>query len=142
MDLGELVNHLSSATAAPDRGCPRKAEGCLSIEPNCGVSVLVSSPILCISNHFIAQLFIIFSIYFLYIHSFPTSGLIFKVFSYMLSRVSQLARQLNIMSPTNKTPDINLYTTQTPNGIKIAITLEELGFASLFSSKRPTHFIP
>ena len=60
----------------------------------------------------------------------------------MLSRVSQLARQLNIMSPTNKTPDINLYTTQTPNGIKISITLEELGFASLFSSEQPIHFIP
>ena len=60
----------------------------------------------------------------------------------MLSRVSQLARQLNIMSPTNKTPDINLYTTQTPNGIKISITLEELGFASRFSSEQPIHFIP
>ncbi|MCJ1454762.1 hypothetical protein MMC28_005115 [Mycoblastus sanguinarius] len=31
------------------------------------------------------------------------------------------------MSTTQKTPDINLYTTQTPNGIKISITLEELG---------------
>ncbi len=25
-------------------------------------------------------------------------------------------------------PDITLYTTQTPNGIKISITLEELGY--------------
>ncbi|KAL2043229.1 hypothetical protein N7G274_004289 [Stereocaulon virgatum] len=31
------------------------------------------------------------------------------------------------MSSSRKTPDINLYTTQTPNGIKISITLEELG---------------
>ncbi|KAM0802153.1 putative disulfide bond reductase yfcG [Usnea florida] len=31
------------------------------------------------------------------------------------------------MSSTNQTPDIHLYTTQTPNGIKISITLEELG---------------
>ncbi|KAK0509841.1 hypothetical protein JMJ35_007235 [Cladonia borealis] len=31
------------------------------------------------------------------------------------------------MSSTRKTPDIHLYTTQTPNGIKISITLEELG---------------
>ncbi|KAL6713324.1 Glutathione S-transferase 2 [Lecanora helva] len=31
------------------------------------------------------------------------------------------------MSSTMKTPDINLYTTQTPNGIKISIVLEELG---------------
>lgn len=27
-----------------------------------------------------------------------------------------------------KTPDINLYTAGTPNGIKISITLEELGY--------------
>lgn len=27
--------------------------------------------------------------------------------------------------------DITLYTTQTPNGIKISITLEELGYVSL-----------
>jgi hypothetical protein len=27
--------------------------------------------------------------------------------------------------------DINLYTTQTPNGIKISITLEELGYVYL-----------
>lgn len=46
----------------------------------------------------------------------------------MLSRVSQLTEQLSIMSSGKKTPDINLYTTQTPNGIKISITLEELGF--------------
>ena len=59
----------------------------------------------------------------------------------MLSRVSQLARQISIMSPSKKIPDINLYTTQTPNGIKISITLEELGFGSLFLSKPPTLFI-
>lgn len=46
----------------------------------------------------------------------------------MLSRVSQLSEQFPItMSSTEKTPSINLYTTQTPNGIKISITLEELG---------------
>ena len=28
---------------------------------------------------------------------------------------------------SSKTPDITLYTDQTPNGIKISITLEELG---------------
>lgn len=28
-----------------------------------------------------------------------------------------------------KTPDITLYTTQTPNGIKISIALEELGYS-------------
>lgn len=56
----------------------------------------------------------------------------------MLSRVSQLAEQLSIMSSGKKTPDINLYTTQTPNGIKISITLEELGFGPLFSSERQT----
>jgi hypothetical protein len=28
---------------------------------------------------------------------------------------------------SSKTPDIDLYTTQTPNGIKISIALEELG---------------
>ncbi|KAL6704074.1 hypothetical protein ACN47E_008737 [Coniothyrium glycines] len=27
----------------------------------------------------------------------------------------------------SSTPDITLYTTQTPNGIKVSITLEELG---------------
>jgi glutathione S-transferase len=27
----------------------------------------------------------------------------------------------------NRTPDITLYTAQTPNGIKISIALEELG---------------
>lgn len=46
----------------------------------------------------------------------------------MLPRVEQLTKYLvNAMSSTPKTPDINLYTTQTPNGIKISITLEELG---------------
>jgi glutathione S-transferase len=28
----------------------------------------------------------------------------------------------------SQNPDITLYTTQTPNGIKISITLEELGY--------------
>jgi len=41
----------------------------------------------------------------------------------MTARVSQLSNQLKMASR----PDIHLYTTQTPNGIKISITLEELG---------------
>ncbi len=46
----------------------------------------------------------------------------------MLPRVEQLTKHLvKAMSSTPKTPDIDLYTTQTPNGIKISITLEELG---------------
>ena len=47
-----LVNHSSRLT---------------SVEPNCGVSAFGISPILCISNHLIAQLLIIFPIY----SSFP-----------------------------------------------------------------------
>jgi hypothetical protein len=31
----------------------------------------------------------------------------------------------------SQTPDITLYTTQTPNGIKVSITLEELGYVIL-----------
>ena len=46
---------------------------------------------------------------------------------FMLRRANQLANQVITMFSTRKTPDINLYTTQTPNGIKISITLEELG---------------
>jgi len=46
----------------------------------------------------------------------------------MLRRVRGLTSQLRPnMSSTTKTPNINLYTTQTPNGIKISMTLEELG---------------
>lgn len=56
----------------------------------------------------------------------------------MLLRVSQVAKQLSTMSSNKKTPDINLYTTQTPNGIKISITLEELGLGLLVSSERRT----
>jgi len=41
----------------------------------------------------------------------------------MSSRITQLSNQLKMASR----PDIHLYTTQTPNGIKISITLEELG---------------
>ncbi len=45
----------------------------------------------------------------------------------MLSRVNQLSEQVTgNMSSTTKTPNVNLYTIQTPNGIKISITLEEL----------------
>ena len=41
----------------------------------------------------------------------------------MAARISQISSQINMASR----PDIHLYTTQTPNGIKISITLEELG---------------
>ena len=40
----------------------------------------------------------------------------------MITRVAQLVNQLKMATR----PDIHLYTTQTPNGIKISITLEEL----------------
>lgn len=101
-------------------------------------SVLVSSLVLYIINHTIAQL-LSTSIYlylfpFLFCPSFPFP-IPPQTSSYMLSRVSRLAKQLNIMSSTKKAPDINLYTTQTPNGIKISITLEELGFGPLVSER-------
>ena len=35
------------------------------------------------------------------------------------------------MSSIEKKPNIDLYTAQTPNGIKISIALEELGFDPL-----------
>ena len=57
----------------------------------------------------------------------------------MLSRVHQLTNQLTTMSSTEKKPNINLYTAQTPNGIKISITLEELGFGPLIP---PGHSSP
>ena len=40
----------------------------------------------------------------------------------MTSRLVQLSKQVKMSRP-----DIHLYTAQTPNGIKISITLEELG---------------
>ena len=48
----------------------------------------------------------------------------------MLNRANQLHKHISnkmaVVSNT-KTADITLYTTQTPNGIKISIALEELG---------------
>jgi len=41
----------------------------------------------------------------------------------MSTRISQLSKHMKMANR----PDIHLYTTQTPNGIKISITLEELG---------------
>jgi glutathione S-transferase len=41
----------------------------------------------------------------------------------MITRLTQLTNQVKMAAR----PDIHLYTTQTPNGIKISITLEELG---------------
>lgn len=47
----------------------------------------------------------------------------------MLHRTAQLTQHLKATSANmpRKTPDIHLYTAQTPNGIKISIILEELG---------------
>ena len=88
-------------------------------------------------NHTIVQLLQHFYIFFLHFFSFSL-----RVFSRMLSRVSQLTKQFTTtMSSTDKTPNINLYTTQTPNGIKISITLEELGFVPPVSSD-PMPFAP
>ena len=53
---------------------------------------------------------------------------------YMNRRLSQIQDHLNpnmaVVFDEN-VPDITLYTTQTPNGVKISITLEELGCARL-----------
>lgn len=109
---------------------------------DCGVSLLslgvFFSYSIYIINHTIAQL-LSTSIYlylfpFLFCPSFPFP-ISPQTPSYMLSRVSRLAKPLNIMSSTKKAPDINLYTTQTPNGIKISITLEEIGFGPLVSER-------
>ena len=43
----------------------------------------------------------------------------------MSLRVAQIASHVSTMS--SEEPTIHLYTGQTPNGIKISITLEELG---------------
>ena len=51
----------------------------------------------------------------------------------MLHRINQLTSQIsNKMAVVfdENVPDINLYTAQTPNGIKISITLEELRYGS------------
>lgn len=55
----------------------------------------------------------------------------------MLHRLNQLEKQIgpngmavvfdDAFDDIQNTPDIHLYTEQTPNGIKISITLEELG---------------
>jgi glutathione S-transferase len=50
----------------------------------------------------------------------------------MLHRLKKHAQQLETSQSagrmvTENTPDITLYTAQTPNGIKIPIALEELG---------------
>ncbi len=45
----------------------------------------------------------------------------------MLHRIAQTTQHLVPANMPRKTPDIHLYTAQTPNGIKISITLEELG---------------
>ena len=40
-------------------------------------------------------------------------------------------RLFSTTSPIMSRPDITLYTAQTPNGIKISIALEELGYVNL-----------
>ena len=57
----------------------------------------------------------------------------------MLHRLSliqnQVFNKMAVVSEAQK-PDINLYTAQTPNGIKISMTLEELGFVGKHRSHR------
>lgn len=50
----------------------------------------------------------------------------------MTSRLSQITKQIANMASSSR-PNIHLYTTQTPNGIKISITLEELGLPYEFT---------
>jgi len=47
----------------------------------------------------------------------------------MTARLTQISKQIKMASR----PNIHLYTTQTPNGIKISITLEELGLPYEFT---------
>ena len=66
--------------------------------------------------------------------------------SSMTHRLALIQKQVSNYHPTSKmavvfdekTPDINLYTAGTPNGIKISITLEELGYFRPFSCS-PSH---
>jgi len=56
-----------------------------------------------------------------------------ELFHSMLHRIDQLSSQfINNMAVVfdENVPNINLYTAQTPNGIKISITLEELGYGA------------
>lgn len=45
----------------------------------------------------------------------------------MTQRLAQISKHLTKAATMSKTPDIHLYTAQTPNGNKISILLEELG---------------
>ena len=47
----------------------------------------------------------------------------------MTARLTQISQQIKMATR----PNIHLYTTQTPNGVKISITLEELGLPSEFT---------
>lgn len=51
----------------------------------------------------------------------------------MTSRLTQLTQQITNTMASSSLPNIHLYTTQTPNGIKISITLEELGLPYEFT---------
>lgn len=55
-----------------------------------------------------------------------------------LDLASSISSHLN-SSPKMSQPNITLYTTQTPNGIKISIALEELGYAN--DSNMPRHCV-
>lgn len=46
----------------------------------------------------------------------------------MLNRLSKTAQHLSKVTMAAPKSDITLYTTQTPNGIKISQALEELGY--------------
>lgn len=62
----------------------------------------------------------------------------------MSSRVNQISHHLDSKMAVvfnENVPDITLYTTQTPNGIKISITLEELGYSRLNSWANPKHLL-
>ena len=49
----------------------------------------------------------------------------------MLDRAIQITRQISSnMTSKSTSPNINLYTDQTPNGIKVSISLEELGYVN------------
>jgi hypothetical protein len=56
------------------------------------------------------------------------------VFSYLDILFGYLSKFLNpsYYSINMSQPNITLYTTQTPNGIKISIALEELGYVNYF----------
>lgn len=55
----------------------------------------------------------------------------------MLNRLATTVRHISKTTMAAPKSDITLYTTQTPNGIKISIALEELGCACSIPSTIP-----